>query len=218
MDEIEICVKYAPVIMFDEREPFLPVRVGYTIFRDRVSSSPSFPREVILKESEDFCIEYAIFWDWDIGHLYELEHIWVYTDNNKNISRVDASWHGNFNSMDNIEIKGETHPVLYSQPGKHAFAPDPSWFEPRERFILPCTQETGISGLLITNLFKGKMTKTIEDDELVLKYLTRFAFTPSFNFTKEFHFDSSYFYPWEEVYNWIPRRIKEILENIKKEV
>lgn len=218
MDDVELCVKYAPIIMFDENEPFLPVRVGYTIFKDKVSPSPSFPREIILEDNESFCIEYAIFWDWDIGHLYELEHIWVYVDKEGDISRVHASWHGKFNPMDNVDIRDKTHPVLYSQPGKHAFAPNPSWFEHRERFTLPCTQEAGIGGLLITKLFEGKITKTLEDDELVVSYLSKFAFTPSFKFNKEFRFDNSYFYPWEEVNEWIPKRIREILTNLKKEV
>lgn len=218
MGDIEVCVKYAPIIMFDEKEPFLPVRVGYTIFKDKISQSPSFPREITLGDNEDFCIEYAIFWDWDIGHLYELEHVWVYVDKDQSVSKVEASWHGKFNLMENVEIKENTHPVLYSQPGKHAFAPNPSWFEPREKFSLPCTQEAGIGGLLITKLFEGKMTKTLEDDEAVLSYLSRFSFVPSFNFNKEFRFDSSYFYPWEEVNDWIPKRVKEILEKIKKEV
>lgn len=218
MDEVEICYKYAPIIMFDEKEPFLPVRVGYTIFKDKISPSLSFPREITLNDTEKFCIEYAIYWDWDIGHLYELEHVWVYVDNSERVSRVDASWHGKFNPMEGIEVKEETHPVLYSQPGKHAFAPNPSWFEPKERFILPCIQEAGISGLLITKIFEGKITKTLEDDELVIQYLSRFAFTPTFNFDKEFRFQRDHFCPWEELDKWIPKRIKEVLKNIKKEV
>jgi hypothetical protein len=218
MDEIELCYRYAPIIMFDAKEPFLPIRVGYTIFKEKVSTSPSFPREIVLNDNEKFSIEYAIYWDWDIGHLYELEHIWVYVDNDGKILRVEASWHGKYNLMENAKIKEDTHPVLYSQPGKHAFAPDPSWFEPKERFTLPCTQEAGIGGLLITRLFEGKMTKTLDDDELVLRYLSRFAFTPSFNFSKEFRFQPEDFQPWEEVEKWIPKRVREVLENIKKEV
>lgn len=218
MNEVELCCKYAPIIMFDEREPFLPVRVGYTIFREKVSTSSSFPREIVLSDGEKFCIEYAIYWDWDIGHLYELEHAWVYVDSEEKVSRVEASWHGRYNTMENVEIREETHPVLYSQPGKHAFAPNPSWFEPKERFALSCTQEAGIGGLLVTKLFEGKISKSLDEDELVLQYLSRFAFTPSFNFNKEFRFTKEHFYPWEEVDKWIPKRVKEVLENIKKEV
>jgi hypothetical protein len=36
-------------------------------------------------------IEYAIWWDWDIGHLYELEHVWVYLDADRQVIRGEAS-------------------------------------------------------------------------------------------------------------------------------
>src|SRR5690606_39325258 len=75
----------APAIMFDNHEPFYPVKVGYQIF-EAPSPSPSFRRAVDLYVDEDRTaskvIEYAIYWDWDIGHLYELEHAWVYLDQN----------------------------------------------------------------------------------------------------------------------------------------
>jgi hypothetical protein len=214
-NDIDLCLKYSPIIMFDEKEPFFPVRVGYTVFRENNKSS-SFSRDINLSNGEIYVIEYAIYWDWDIEHLYELEHSWVYIDQDGNITRVEASWHGRYNLMDNVEIK-DTHPVLYSQPGKHAFAPSPTWFEPRERFIPSCTQHAGIGGLLITDIFKGKLEKTLGDDELVVIYLSKYAFTPIFNFVKEFGFKEELFVRWDELYKWIPKRIKEVLNKLKEE-
>ena len=65
---------YAPVLRFDAREPFLPLAAGYTIFR-HTGTSPSFQRGrqiELVPEGQppaSFAIEYAIWWDWDIGHL-----------------------------------------------------------------------------------------------------------------------------------------------------
>lgn len=215
-NEVDLCLKYAPIIMFDEKEPFFPLKVGSTIFREN-SKSSSFPRDVILNKDEIFAIEYAIYWDWDIEHLYELEHAWVYVDQDGNIKRVEASWHGKFNLMNGVEIR-DTHPVIYSQPGKHAFAPNPKWFEPREKFVPSCSQHAGMGGLLVTDIFKGKIEKTLDKDELVLRYLSKYAFIPTFNFTKEFKFKKELFIRWDELYKWIPERIEEVLNKLKKEV
>src|SRR5690606_40547573 len=67
--------------MLDRMEPFRPVAVGYHVFYES-GPSPSFPRVVELGEPAparcQAVIEYAFWWDWDIQHLYELEHAWVY--------------------------------------------------------------------------------------------------------------------------------------------
>ncbi|HEY8422781.1 MAG TPA: hypothetical protein VIL05_13740 [Thermoclostridium sp.] len=76
----EIVKRYAPIIYFDEREPFYPIRTGCTIFT-RPGPSPSFRREICFNsEYIKYVIEYAIYWDFDIQHLYELEHVWIYVD------------------------------------------------------------------------------------------------------------------------------------------
>ena len=70
-------------------------------------------------------IEYGIWWDWEIQHLYELEAAWVYVGDGS-VLRVEASWHGRFHEMlieGKPPLRGQ-RPVLYSQPGKHAFAPE----------------------------------------------------------------------------------------------
>src|SRR5690349_3791685 len=82
-DDQALAARYAPLLRFDANEPFLPLAAGYTIFRAD-GPSLSMRRQVALAASEHpqatLAIEYAIWWDWDIGHLYELEHVWVYLD------------------------------------------------------------------------------------------------------------------------------------------
>ncbi len=155
--EVGLAARYAPIILFDQREPFLPGFVGYTIFRADAESG-SFPRRVTLRPEfpqisaadaraiaalfpdqqlphvpdldAAFVIEYAIWWDWDIQHLYELEHAWSYVGADGRLRYAEASWHGSYFPM---LWQGATphegdHPILYSQPGKHALVPNPELF------------------------------------------------------------------------------------------
>src|SRR5690606_3025569 len=133
-DELELAARYAPILILDDRERFLPDAVGYRLFREN-APSPSFPREIRLEApgaslSPDvpitLAIEYAIWWDWDIEHLYELEHVWVYVDAGGRPVRVEASWHGEWRDLRLGQAGGAvlegTRPVVYVKPGKHALA------------------------------------------------------------------------------------------------
>jgi hypothetical protein len=84
--EHELAALYAPLLRFDQREPFLPLAAGYTIF-GQSGPSPSFPRTIEVGPGEQV-VEYAIWWDWDIVHLYELEHVWVYLDSRERPARA----------------------------------------------------------------------------------------------------------------------------------
>jgi hypothetical protein len=204
--------KYAPMIRFDRHEPFLPNLVGYTIFRQD-SRSPSFPRDIVLTTEEYLAstvIEYAIWWDWDIEHLYELEHAWVYLDNDDKIIHAEASWHGGYHSM---KLEGKLalnngKIMLYSEPGKHAFAPAPDWFDIRREDTLHACHSPGHGGLWITPLCEGIIggkNKTVDD--LVRRYLETYRFEPSYNFTKEYPIAKSQLVPWPVLFDWIPQRI-----------
>ena len=133
-----LAARYAPILRFDAHEPFFPLAVGYTIFRHN-RPSPSFRQGHPIDLAPDgeppahLAIEYAIWWDWDIGHLYELEHVWVYVDASGRVVRGEASWHGGLHDMRHegkLALNG-AHLIVYSEPGKHAFAPTPDWFRER---------------------------------------------------------------------------------------
>ncbi len=126
----QLALQHAPYIRFDDREPFLPSVVGYTIFHEP-GVSPSFPRQISLNSDVTTVIEYAIWWDWDIGHLYELEHVWVFINQNGELVRGEASWHGGCRNM-SLALDAD-HVTLYSEPGKHAFAPTLDWFKDRRK-------------------------------------------------------------------------------------
>ncbi len=223
MKDRDSAFHHFPVILFDRIEPFLPSRVGYIVFDGPSDSRVDWKRKLGKNQAISFdlenlesVIEYGIWWDWDIEHLYELEAVWVYIDGKGDYLRVEASWHGDYNKM---EICGRTpmrdgRPLLYSQPGKHALAPSPSWFN-RKDTITSCSKNAGSGGVHVTSLFEGRIGKTTEFDRLASEYLKSKAFIPSFNFSKEWRMPREAFVPWEELEVWIPRRVREVLRRLK---
>ena len=214
----ELALRYAPLIRFDRREPFFPSAVGYTVFRcdDR---SASFPREIALGADAALVIEYAIWWDWDIQHLYELEHAWVSVDVGGGILDLEASWHGRFHQM--RDEHGELplqdgRPVLYSEPGKHAFAPSPAQLlDRRATTVASCGAHAGKMGVHVTPLFAGVIhqRKPLQN-RLVHTYLESLRFEPSFDFSQCFDLREAAFAPWRSLYRWIPGRVSACLESL----
>ena len=100
MSDFELAARHAPRLFFDHEEPFLPSRVGYRVLREPADSrvDPRRGRDGTTPLRFDLpgltgVIEYGIWWDWDIQHLYELEAAWVYLGE-REVLRVEASWHG----------------------------------------------------------------------------------------------------------------------------
>jgi glycerophosphoryl diester phosphodiesterase len=224
-DDHALAARYAPVIRFDAHEPFLPLAAGYTVFRAD-GPSPSFPRNVTLRPHDGppaaLAIEYAIWWDWDIGHLYELEHIWVYLDAAGALIHAEASWHGGFSSMRDrgaIACEGE-RALVYSEPGKHAFAPDPAWYArataPHSRAV---TRElAGMGGLLVNDVLRGRVRHTPLADTLARSELARHAFTPALDWSQRFAFEPEQLVAWPALDDWIPRRVAWWLERLEREL
>jgi len=211
-EERELVFRYLPLLHFDRHEPFLPLVVGYTLFRGD-APSPSFPRPVILPPGATLAIEYAIWWDWDIQHLYELEHVWVYVDPAGRIVKVEASWHGAYHAMQkddgDLPLR-HGRPALFSEPGKHAFAAEPCAFQERAGLIRRhCTSLTGVMGLHVTPLFEFILRDRRNPliNNLVRRYLRRRAFEPTFDFSRECDLGMLPLVPWPMLAAWIPARV-----------
>ncbi len=225
--QLRLAADYAPLIYFDEREPFLPLAVGYTVFAAD-GDSPSFPRRIELAAGRNarLAIEYAIWWDWDIGHLYELEHTWTYVGADGEVVFAEASWHGGYHAavLDDgrvpvIARESGRHPVVYSEPGKHAFAPTPQEIldKRRDKTLDGCGPGAGRGGLLVTPLFRGilDLRKNAEADALVGAYLKRHAFVPAFDWNREFRVSREMLLPWPALFRWIPTRLDWWLEQLR---
>jgi hypothetical protein len=218
-----LATRYAPIIRHDDNEPFRPLTAGYTIFH-KDGGSPSFNRQIRLRSRKckaDQVIEYAIWWDWDINHLYELEHVWVYLDRDGQVIRVEGSWHG---AVRDLATNGrlaveDTHPVVNAAPGKHAFAPKIEDFKMRQAKVPGMTTRfAGAMGIAVNGLFKGEIQRSPPVDRLIHSYLTRFAFEPSWNFSQAFTFNQEMLVPWPALRRWIPQRVKGWIGILRQEI
>lgn len=216
-----LAARHAPVICFDLREPFLPIAAGYTLFSED-GPSESMERTVSLPQNGNLpaalAIEYAIWWDWDIHHLYELEHVWVYLDTNEQPVRVEASWHGKYHELP-LKLQ-DGRAVVLSEPGKHAFAHDPAWFHKRqEPYRRLDTEQVGMqSHVLINSMFRGKIRERVFDRTLTRSFLARNTFTPSWKFEQAFTFKPEQLVPWPVLKAWIPQRVHAVLDRLESTI
>lgn len=212
----ELALRYAPIIHFDKNETIFPRGVGYTVFRE-TGRSASFPtRMVEVPEGAAFTVEYAYYFDYDIGHMYDLEHIWVTCADNGSVLDAQGSFHGKYLGLTVPQLHGSiapdgTHVHAFCQPGKHAFLAAgeltclyPGW-------DICCSSRAG--GPVLTgapfsatyspagrDLFVPKKS----DNEHSARYLKEaLAFTPSLNFEEKAIDESSYM-PWESLFRLIP--------------
>lgn len=209
MKETVLC--YQPYIYKDQLDPF-PIRyVGCTIFSEK-KRSDSFPKWVVdpAKEGAYLMIEYAIYYDYDIQHMYDLEHIWVAIDAVGNVTDCWCSFHGmrlRAAGIRTFRMEG-THPVLYSQPGKHAMLPDPELFELHPQFRTACTSEAG-GGLLLPALLNGAVETNDRLDAQISAYIrAHYSFQPSMEYVWE-KLMPEQFITWPELLCKIPKLIAE---------
>ncbi|HEV2121366.1 MAG TPA: hypothetical protein VGW38_01155, partial [Chloroflexota bacterium] len=173
--ELELARRHAPIVYFDEREPFLPQIVGYCVLREpgpsttfdgylsftpTVGGLPGF-RAGTPVEGVSAIIEYALWTDWDIQHCYELEHVWSYVDAGGHLIYAEASWHGGRGPLlrDGRLSAEDERPVAYAQPGKHAMAPEPGVFAAfdlsRVQYSRPAGTSAAKDGLLVGRPIAG---------------------------------------------------------------
>jgi len=202
--------RFAPILCFDRAEPFFPLAVGYTVFRT-ASKSPS--SKFTIDPHDGIAIEYAIWWDWDIQHLYELEHIWVYLDTDEQLIKVEASAHGSLLPMtkdDGALPLKDGRITIYSESGKHGFAAERYWLISRaEHTNLSCGEEAGNGGIHTSNPFGAAAFghPTEAEHQLANRYMQQRAFTPTYDFSHRFDLRTVPFVTWAQLAEWIPRRI-----------
>jgi len=236
-EDLNLARRHAPVVWFDEREPFLTQLVGYSVLREP-GPSPSFdgylsftpeiggvPGFTAGKRLEGVAavIEYALWTDWDIQHLYELEHVWSYVSDDGRLLYAEASWHGGSGPLlqdGRLSREGE-RPVAYAQPGKHAMAPDPGVFNAfdirRREYARPAGPLAAKDGLLIGEPIAGRLEKTPRRDALANAFPRRHAFEPSFRFTRRW---DALHAPWltiDQLLADVPSRLESLLADLEAE-
>lgn len=221
-DPIESLIyEWAPCIRFDKDESFLPLAAGCTIIRTPQKSPSS---KFDLDPGQGTIIEYAIWWDWDIEHLYELEHIWVYLDADGQLEKVEASAHGGKNLMadDTITLPLEDGRItVFSEPGKHANALKADWLiNLKEYTIEKCTRTAGSGGVHTGNPFGAEAfgNPSALSHRLAKLYMKRRAFTPTFEFSQYVDLRDIVLVSWETLAAWIPERVKACIQELYQTV
>jgi hypothetical protein len=232
---------YAPIIFMDKKEPIKIKKVGYEIYTENGANSKSFNRNFDFENYKGTVkvIEYAYYLDYDIQHLYDLEHIWIYVDKAENIVGAEGSYHGRFLNaivpdLTSIHKKNELNEelivkrgksaeivypkgsrlIMYSQPGKHAMLCSPKVMYLYTELFESCGRLVGIHGLDAPERYLKDIHITDEENEKVVKYIREhFSFEPSMEF-EEVSIPETDYMPWDELAEEIPIFIKDQLKNI----
>ena len=221
-ENISCAAAYVPHLRYDKAEPFSLQGIGYTIYHE-TAKSPSCRRIIEVPEGGT-AIEYAFYYDFDIQHLYDLEHSFVYLDGDGKVTGVESSFHGKFlNSMiENVlEFEG-SHPVLYVQPGKHALLPSPEYFKLVIDRDAACNKNAGSDGFLIMPMFEGRLSTDEETDRKVKEYICKnYSFAPSWEFaagSPDGRKEEDILMPYRELDGLIVERLLRWAEKIKEQV
>jgi len=219
--EIALARRLAPTILFADNEPFLPSHVGISVL-DAPGRSPSAPFDITFEAGISRVIEYAIWWDWDIQHLYELEHIWLKLDAEDRVVAVEASAHGGKFSMQRPDgglplLDGRI--ALVSTPGKHAFTASPEdQAKDRDWTKISCGELAGHAGVLVNDMFAAAIGAVdAEAHRAVRRYLQARAFVPMFRFGRALDLANLEILPWSELAAWIPGRVHAVLAEVRAE-
>lgn len=214
---------HMPLIMLDKREPYRPLAMGYTVFR-QAGQSPSSKFQV--RPESGPAIEYAIWYDWDIQHMYDLEHVWVYLDGGGDVLRVEASRHGRrilmMTGSGRCLMRGG-RPLVYAEAGKHAHwaAPDEMREEAGTYLAAMCGPLAGYWGVHEGNPFceLGRFAPDAKAHRLAKLKMKADTFTPSFIFDRDSDEGKGVvLVPWSHLDTWIPQRIKSLMVANETEV
>ncbi len=217
----EMTFGYAPRIFMDKKEPFKIKKVGFTEYQVDGCKSDSFNRSFDMQNFAGAVkvLEYAYYLDYDIQHLYDLEHIWVYVNKAGDVVGAEGSYHGRFlNAMNRTfgeaSVQHGKKIVMYSQPGKHAMLSDPKLMYLYSELYESCDRLAGIHGLDAPDRFLEGINITPSENQKVVDYIReKFCFVPSMEF-EEVTIPEEDYMEWDELAGMIPAYIKDELKVI----
>lgn len=217
--ERELALRFLPHFRKDKNEPFPILQIGCTVVTVP-KFSESF-RDLKLDpaaEGADCILEYALYFDYDIQHLYDLEHAWVAVKDGA-VTKCWCSFHGMrlcASGVGDLYQEEDGLPLLYIQPGKHAVLPDPRLFGLHSQANTCCNSLCG-GGLLIPDMLADQMETNPQQDRLIREYIRRsFSFTPSWEFIPE-PVSPARVTSWAELKKAIPSYVRAQLQKILRE-
>ncbi|CUA97138.1 HAD family hydrolase [Pannonibacter indicus] len=221
--DFALAARYLPVLRMDDAEPFRPLAAGYVVYREE---GPSLSSKFIIRPRGRTVIEYAIWYDWDIQHLYDLEHVWVHVEPDGSIARVEASRHGARRLMrcpDGALPVEAGRPVLYLEPGKHAHWADDGEMRRNAGPLIAamCGAFAGDGGVHLSNRFSdaGRISASPLSCRLARLALKRMAFSPSWQFSRCSDEEGGVcLMPWPMLDAWVPRRVEALVASLETRV
>lgn len=214
INDRDLALQYLPHFYADENEPFPIDQIGYAILR-APGPSPSFQRKLPLLGDASFVIEYAVYFDYDIQHMYDLEHVWVYVDKDGAVCNAESSAHGSYWNCFQLHrrLEEETHLPVYLQPGKHAMLPDGELAKLFTNCRSCCDQDAG-GGLLEVEMFRGKMPAGKEMDTQIKAHIREnYRFEPTLRYIP-WPCAPECVVPMKKLMELIPQRIYSLLERL----
>lgn len=147
----------------------------------------------------------------------------MYVADDGQVVRAEASWHGEYHDMavDGVLSLNDQHLQLFSEPGKHAFAPVTDWLTERAHNTRrACGRLAGAGGVWVTPLFEEEIgeLRTPFANTLVRTYLKRHAFEPTWQFDQRFSFTEDMLVPWPALQTWIPGRVAQWIHQLAEEI
>lgn len=214
-DDAALAARHRPLLLLDAHEPYAPLFLGYSVFRS-LGQSPS--SSFAITPLGEACIEYAVWYDWDIGHLYDLEHVWVHVDAAGAVVAVEASRHGRREPMflgTGLPELRDGRPVLYPEAGKHAHWAHPEQMDPaaRQRLAALCGPLAGMEGVHLGNPFAraGAYAASPADHRLARLRMRHDGFVPSFAHTIT---ATPALVPWPQLAAAIAGRVTAIMADL----
>lgn len=207
---------HAPIIYMDRKEPFGIKKVGVHVYTEDGCRSISFNRKFDFKDFAGTCkvLEYAYYLDYDIQHLYDLEHIWIYLDAEGKQVGAEGSYHGRFLNANGVDLGSRI--IMYSQPGKHAMLASPEYMKLYTQLYASCGRLAGISGLDAPEQYLTYIRLSEKENARVAEYIkANFSFVPSMEF-EPVEIPAEDYMTWEELAKSIPGFIKAQLAVIFK--
>ena len=215
--DFQLAAAYAPILLATADEPYPPQVYGYSVVRRQ---TPSLSSKFLLAPRGAAVIEYAVWYDYDIGHLYDLEHVWVHLDADGTVLLVEASRHGNRRDMAGCAFEGK-HPILAVETGKHAHWPTVEAMAPAHGFItVACDRLAGEEGVHLGNKFAetGLYSVTPFEHRLARLKMGADRLRPDFSKWQSFSTETIRLVPWPSLADWIPRRVRHLVDGLKTTV
>lgn len=213
----KLAAEHRPVLRCCRTEPYPPSRLGWFVATEP-TRSPSSAFDLVPRGAA--VIEYAIWCDWDIGHLYDLEHVWVHVDEAGNVVAVEGSQHGRRIDLTDCVVDAG-RPVVYLEPGKHAVWSSPAAMKPEfSRICGQCGPFAGSDGVHVDNPFgeRGEIAAMPFEHRLARLKLKRDAFVPAFDFSPSSSSETAPLVPWAELAAWIPGRVRSLVADARASV